>query len=259
MSKQQPQYTNDFSYEVPSEQEPIPYFTNQSQPTLQQNPYAYEYGVPTQQQQSPYDYGKQAPQSQQQAYSYDYDAQQPHTQVDFGDEQTTTHTDTATVRPEVEITPEQVQRNKVARVTLILVILCVVLILACTLSTVIRALDIDGVKSIATFVVSIIINLIVGILCLLGIASCFLNRPGMEKWRQKAAYIHFVGLVIMAILETLYLIITTLLIPLVGIPMFILGMVIVVLFYGPTIAAAGYRMYLLGFIPTPMSMLQRRQ
>ena len=147
------------------------------------------------------------------------------------------------------LTPEQITRQRFGWSSIGLFILSFLLVIGCILSTLIKALDIDGVKSIVSLVISSLLNLAVILVSLFGVVSSLLNKKGWEGWRYRTAVYNLIGLLVLCALETLYLVLTNVIVPLLGIAMFFIGMIFVVLFYVPCIAVAAYRLYLMRYIP----------
>ena len=230
--QQQNPYAPQFTYGVPSQDEPVPFYGNQQTPP--QQPATYDYGYD-------YSFQPQQPQPQQQSnFSYDDHSLQDEPMV-YADEATQ-----PTHQAAQPLTAEELTRKRFAMASLILMILCILLVIVSIITVGLRALEIkDGIKAIATLIVSAVINFAVIVAALAGVGTALLNRPGMENLRLKAAYVNTGGMLIMAVLQTLYLIITTLLIPLVGIPMFMFSMITVVIFYGPVIVVGGYRLFIM--------------
>lgn len=158
---------------------------------------------------------------------------------------------TNTAEPPIptHLTPEQVIRKKFAWSSVGLLLLSILLVTGCILSTVIKALDLNGVKSIISLVISSLLNIAVIVVSLLGIVASLLNKKGWENMRYRLSLYNLIGLLSLCAIETIYLILTNIFIPLLGIAMFFIGMIFVVLFYVPCIAISVYRIYLMKSIP----------
>jgi len=254
-SKQPPRSTQQTGmYEVPSQQQGLPPLPNSNNNAY--DPYSYGAGYynSNSDEYNGYDtvnydsnYGEQ--QQHQHQQQQEFGSTPHHYDINQQQQQQSPPPQQQQQEQQSPLTPEQLTRKRFALTNILLLILSILLVVGCVLSTIIRALDLSGVKSIVSLIFSALLNLAVIVVCLVGIVSSLLNKPGQEQLRYKTTMINMIGLVAICALETFYLIISNILVPLLGIAMFFIGMIFVVVFYGPCIAVAVYRYMLMRRIP----------
>jgi predicted nucleic acid-binding Zn ribbon protein len=181
--------------------------------------------------------------SQRQEYNHvSLDEEQGHEQ------QTEQYQEPTVITP---MTPEEQRKIRFTILSMLLFLLNAFVVLGCVIWIIYKAFDSTGVLRIASIVIYSIIDFVVVVICLIGMASTLLNRPGQEQKRYKTAYINLIGLSALLLLNILWLVLSNVFIPLVGIVNIVVGLIVDLIFYGPCLFVAGYRFLLLRKMTPP--------
>lgn len=217
------------------------------------------YAVPNQEQDlPPMDDGNNFGAIHEQQYqpndSYDYFSQrQEYNHVSLNEEQghepeTEQYQEPAMITP---TTPEEQRKRRFTILSMLLFLLNAFVVLSCVIWIIYKALALTGVQRIASVVVYSIMDLVVVVICVIGMASALMNRPGQEQKRYKTAYINLVGLSALLVVNILWLVLSNVFIPLVGIINIVVGLIVDLIFYGPCLFVACYRFLLLRKMTPP--------